>query len=381
MRCVRVDVPGEPLKLHNNEPIPEAPDTGAVLKVSYCGVCHTDVHFWEGGYTLSNGQTMRYLDRPGFKYPCVPGHEVCGVVFSLGKNATNDDDLKLGDKVVAYPWFYCNSCRACLTGYNNSCDEVPPSYLGMTQDGGFADYVAVPDVRYLVTIPTTIPLPIASQLSCSGLTAFHAVEEGMEFVKTTIEVKGNCCVVVIGAGGLGQWGVRFARALYPPETQIICTDVKQESLDAVTSDVEGVVPILTRNQTTEETAQQVNGTSTSGKGVDLVLDFVGLSETFIVAKNSLRMLGRYHVCGLLGGQADFPLPDMVLHRIQMHGIKIGSFVQLKKLVKLLEKTPSLCANLPYSVHPLVDAQSVMQLLIDGKVTGRAVLRCGETDDC
>ena len=48
------------------------------------------------------------------------------------------------------------------------------------------------------------------------------------------------------------------------------------------------------------------------------------------------------MCGLLGVQADFPLPDMVLHRIQMHGIKIGSFVQLKKLVKLLEKTPVNC---------------------------------------
>ena len=66
--------------------------------------------------------------------------------------------------------------------------------------------------------------------------------------------------------------------------------LQQDSLDAVTSDVKDVVPILTRNQTTEESVQRVKTTSVSGKGVDLVLDFVGLSETFIVAKNSLRMV-------------------------------------------------------------------------------------------
>ncbi|XP_033638938.1 alcohol dehydrogenase-like [Asterias rubens] len=377
MRCIRVDVPGEPLKLHN-EPIPEAPDTGAVVKVSYCGMCHSDVHFWEGGYALSNGQTMRFEGRPGFKYPCAPGHEICGTVFSLGKSATSDS-AKLGDQVVVYPWIYCNSCRACRTGYNNSCDceDVPPVYLGLTQDGGFADYVVVPDVRYLVTFPMSIPLPIASQLPCSGLTAFNAVDEGVEFVKSTMEIKGNCCVVVFGAGGLGQWGVRFARALYPPETQIICADIKQDSLDAVTSDVKDVVPILTRNQTTEETVQRVKTTSVSGKGVDLVLDFVGLTPTFSVAKSSLLVLGRYHVVGLLGGQANFPLPDMVLNGITMRGLAIGSFVQFRKLLKLLEKEPSVCTGLPYSVHPLAEAQEVMQQLVHGKVTGRAVLRCGE----
>ena len=58
----------------------------------------------------------------------------------------------------------------------------------------FADYVVVPYVRYLVTFPMSIPLPIASQLPCSGLTAFNAVDEGVEFVKSTMEIKGSLIV-------------------------------------------------------------------------------------------------------------------------------------------------------------------------------------------
>ena len=86
---------------------------------------------------LRNDPLEKRFIKSRYFLPC-PGHEICGTVFSLGKSATSDS-AKLGDQVVVYPWIYCNSCRACRTGYNNSCDceDVPPVYLGLTQDGGY----------------------------------------------------------------------------------------------------------------------------------------------------------------------------------------------------------------------------------------------------
>ncbi|XP_022105074.1 alcohol dehydrogenase 2-like [Acanthaster planci] len=384
MKCIRVTAPGKPLVFLDDYPIPKAPDGGAVVKISYSGVCHTDVHFWEGGYTLGGGKELKFQDRPGFLYPCVPGHEISGILFSLDERATKDDSqsgLKLGDRVVVYPWIFCNACRPCRLGYNIFCDGSPPVYIGMTRDGGFAQYVAVPEVRYVVPVCASIPLTVASLLPCSGLTAYHAVENAVEFVKNVTEIKGCCSVMVIGAGGLGQWGICFARSLYPSETQIICADVKQKPLDLVTSNVGTVEPLLIdQHKSSDSIIQQVKTASRTGSGVDLILDFVGSTQTFEVAKKSLRMRGRYHVIGLLGGEAHMSLPEVVLNGRSIIGIKVGSLVQLRRLVDLMAKTPSLFANLQYTVHPLEDGIQAMEKVAKGQIIGRAILKCCGDDE-
>ncbi|XP_022106933.1 uncharacterized protein LOC110988012, partial [Acanthaster planci] len=244
MKCIRVTAPKEPLVFLDNEPIPEAPDNGAVVKISYGGMCHSDVHFWNGDENVGGGKGL-----PLFKYPCIPGHEIAGVLFSLGDSATknNESGLKPGDRVVVYPWIHCHACSSCKAGHGEFCKDetlLRLTSIGLRRDGGFAQFVAVPDVLFVVPVPAPIPLPVACLLPCSGVTAYHAVEEGVEFVKNVTEITGGCSVLTIGAGGVGQWGIRLARAMYPPETQIMCAEIKKEALDEVAGRVRGVEPFL-----------------------------------------------------------------------------------------------------------------------------------------
>ncbi|XP_022107313.1 uncharacterized protein LOC110988265 isoform X2 [Acanthaster planci] len=350
--------------------------------ISYSGVCHSDIHFWEGRRDMGGGKIVTFLGRPGFNYPCIPGHEIAGVLSSLGEGVTDisRNGLKLGDRVVVFPWIFCNACGFCKADYNVLCDGPPTQqvFYGTTYNGGLAQYVSVPNIRYVVPLSASIPLPVACLLPCSGLTAFHVIEEALEFVKTVTKVKGCCSVMAIGVGGVGQWGVRLARALFPPETQIICADVKQEALDVVTSNVRDTVPLLMdRDQPSDSIARQVKTVSRSGRGVDVILDFVGATKTFEIGKLSMQMCGQYIVTGLLGGEVRMPLPDVVLTGVTIKGILMGRLTQLKTLLELVVKMPSIYDNLTYSVHPLEDGVQIMEKLAKGQVVGRAILKCND----
>ncbi|XP_022106942.1 uncharacterized protein LOC110988023 [Acanthaster planci] len=191
MKCIRVTAPKEPLVLCDDEPIPKAPDGGAVVKISYSGVCHSDVHFWKGDKSFARAEGEPTI----FKCPCVPGHEIAGVLFSMGESATsnNQSGLKLGDHVVVFPWVHCGACLPCREGHGDFCDETQLRFaaIGVCFNGGHAQYVAVPDVRFLVPVPTSTPLEVACLLPCSGLTAFHAIEETLEFVKKVTQIAGR----------------------------------------------------------------------------------------------------------------------------------------------------------------------------------------------
>ncbi|XP_022107335.1 uncharacterized protein LOC110988280 [Acanthaster planci] len=377
MKCIRVNTPGEPLVFVNDEPIPKAPDDGAVVKIAYAGVCHTDVHVWEGG------EGAKCLELLGCKYPVVPGHEIAGILFSVGESAAKNisaSGLKLGDRVIVFPWIFCGECGPCKADHSVFCNgpisEVKS--IGLSHNGGFEQYVAVPELRYVVPVPDSIPFPVASLLPCSGITGYHAVEVAVGLVKTITETKGGCSVLAIGAGGVGQWGIRLARAMYPPETQIICAEIKQEALDGVISSVRDTVPLLMgRDQPSDSIAQQVKAASRTGNGVNLVLDFVGVTKTFDVAMKSLQTKGQYVVTGLLGGEARFSLPDLVMTANGVKGVLVGSLTQQKRLVDLVVKMPSIYENLKYSVHPMEEGIQIMEKLARGEVVGRAILKCND----
>ncbi|XP_022108309.1 uncharacterized protein LOC110988788 [Acanthaster planci] len=135
-----------------------------------------------------------------------------------------------------------------------------------------------------------------------------------------------------------------------------------------------------RDQPSDSIAQQVKAASRTAKGVNLVLDFVGVTKTFEIAQKSLDLNGQYLATGLLGGEAQFPLAKLVLRGITMKGIIIGSLVQLKRLVELVLKMPFIYDNLTYSVHSLDDGIQIMEKLAKGQVVGRAILKCNDDDE-
>ena len=150
VKSARITGPNRPLELEDaDNPSPQGPQV--LVKVAATGVCHSDLHLWEGGYDLGDGTFMKVTDR-GVKYPVTPGHEVSGEVYLTGEESGG---YSAGEKVLVYPWVGCGSCPACQASNENLCDA--PRSLGVFQNGGYSDYLLVPHHKYLARLDGVDP--------------------------------------------------------------------------------------------------------------------------------------------------------------------------------------------------------------------------------
>src|SRR5437764_11531950 len=117
MKSYRVTEFGTPLQL-SEVPTPKPSGTEVLLRVKAAGVCHSDLHIWEGGYDLGHGRKPLSLKDRGVSLPRTMGHETVGEVLAFGPDVGAGDrgDLKVGDVALVYPWLGCGKCDTCLAG-------------------------------------------------------------------------------------------------------------------------------------------------------------------------------------------------------------------------------------------------------------------------
>src|SRR5262249_47163365 len=177
---------------------PRPQGSEVLVRVARCGVCHSDLHMQDGFFVL--GDSKRLDVRAGRTLPFTLGHEIAGVIESVGPDA----NAKSGTKVAIYPWIGCGKYPACKAGDENIC--ASPRHMGTTVDGGFATHVLVPHSRYLIDY---VPLSAAyaGALMCSGLTAYAAL-------KRLSDRAARAPLLLIGLGGVGLMGLALARAMY-----------------------------------------------------------------------------------------------------------------------------------------------------------------------
>jgi len=183
MRAVEATSPQGPLKMVERE-IPQPGPRQVRIKVQACGVCHSDSLTKEGTW-------------PGITYPRVPGHEIAGVIDALGEGVP---EWRPGQR-VGVGWFggNCGYCEACRRGDFITCLHL--RITGISQDGGYADYVVVP-FETLARIPDELTPVEAAPLVCAGVTTFNALRNS--------GARPPDLVTVLGIGGLGHLGVQFA---------------------------------------------------------------------------------------------------------------------------------------------------------------------------
>jgi alcohol dehydrogenase, propanol-preferring len=145
MKSARIVEVDKPLQVQELE-TPKPKGQQVLIEVQSSGVCHSDIHLWEGGYEGPHGLFLKTTDR-GVKYPLTPGHEVAGTIDSLGEQV---DGFSKNEKVLVFPWIGEGLCPACRMGKENLCDK--PRSLGIYTDGGYSEYVLVPSYKYLVKI-------------------------------------------------------------------------------------------------------------------------------------------------------------------------------------------------------------------------------------
>ena len=341
---------GQPLELATSLKTPLIEDGEALVKVDYAGVCHTDLHFIEGSYNLGNGRKLA----TGLQLPVTLGHEIAGKVDEISTSAK----VRKGDRVVVYPWIGCGSCRKCLNGMENLC-EGRPKFLGVFMDGGYSDYVVVPNVRYLVSAEGIDPKQTAP-LACSGLTAYSSVVK--------CDLKPEDLLLIIGAGGLGSMATQIAKKVTHARVAVIdVDDVKLELAQDLGADyVFNSIKLEER-----ELAKELRGISSVGRGVDGVIDFVGTPSTSSIGFRVLGKDSRLVLVGLAGGLAEFPLPLFALRGVQVIGNFTGTLSDLVELVELAKK--GLIIPVVSGVYPLEDANLALDKLRHGEVKGRVML--------
>src|SRR6202165_2172016 len=202
MKSFQVTDFNAPLK-EVDQPTPQPSGTQVLLKVKAAGVCHSDLHIWEGGYDLGHGRKPLSLKDRGASLPRTMGHETVGEVLAFGPDAKADTGgLKVGDVALVYPWLGCGKCEVCLAGDENMC--LKPTSLGVYCDGGYADHMTVPHPRYLLNLKGLDPVT-AAPYACSGVTTYSALKK--------VEASFNSPIVIFGAGGLGLMALSLLKAM------------------------------------------------------------------------------------------------------------------------------------------------------------------------
>ena len=356
MKAARIVEPNKPLQVAELE-IPKATGNEVIVKVKAAGVCHSDLHLWEGGYDLGDGTFLKVTDR-GVKYPVTPGHEIVGEVSEIGDNVKG---VSVGDNVLVYPWLGEGECPACKAGNENLCDA--PKSIGLFQDGGYAEHVKVPHYKYLANI-SGLDLDAATSLACSGLTAYNAVKKA--------NVNSPEFLVIIGAGGLGLMAIQIAKAI--TKAKIICIDNDDKKFEtAKKMGADFVVNTSVIGSLSSGAGGPVAKIISicNGKGADSVIDFVNAPQTAKTGLASLRKRGNLVLVGLFGGSMPLSLVTIPLKSITIQGAYTGNYDDMVELIDLAKKgviKPVISKR--YSID---EANEALQNLKERKIIGRAVI--------
>jgi len=348
MKAARVIKTKEPLEIKVIS-IPKPKSDQVLVKVESAGVCHSDLHLWEGGYAGPQGVFMKVEDR-GVKFPLTPGHEIAGTIEEVGESVIG---FSKGDNVLVYPWIGEGTCPACRVSEENLCDA--PRSLGIYQDGGYSEMVLVPSHKYLVKLQGLDPNSSAS-LACSGLTAYTAIKKA--------ESQPGQTVVIVGAGGLGLMAVQLAKAITNARIAIVDIDEKKLA-EARRLGADEII-----NSAAGDPVKDVKDI-TNNLGAETVIDFVNNGKTAPNSLNMLRKRGRLVMIGLFGGSLELNLPLVPLRAFTLTGAYTGKFADLVELVALarMNKIQSLVSR----KYTLDQANNALEELKAGKIIGRAVI--------
>jgi len=349
MRSYDVCECGTPLRL-TERPTPKPTGTEVLLKILAAGVCHSDLHIWEGYYDLGGGKRLQLTDR-GVKLPLTMGHENVGEVVAVGPDAKG---VKIGDRRLVHPWLGCGECTVCRTGEEQMCRT--PLSIGVFRSGGYADHLLVPHPRYLFDIGN-IPPERAAPLACSGITTYGALKKVGPMLQQEP-------VVIIGAGGLGLMCLSLHKAMGGKAAIVVDIDpVKRDAAKKAGA-------FMTIDPAAPDASKQIIN-ATNGSGTWAVIDLVGASRTAQLGLDSLRKGGKLIIVGLFGGDITVPTPSFPLRAITIQGSYVGSLNEMAELLDLVRRKG--VPDLPVGTRPLAAVNDALEELKSGKVVGRLVL--------
>ena len=182
--------------------VAELPANDVEVRISHCGVCHSDVHLIDNDWGIS-------------KYPFIPGHEVVGTITAVGSAVA---DRKVGERVgIGWQADSCGICEWCRQGDEHLCAKSQPTCVG--RNGGYADAIRV-NSRFAIPVPEVLESENVAPLLCGGITVYSPLRNHL--------ARPSSRVGVVGIGGLGHMALQFARA-FGCEVTAFSTSVDKEA--------------------------------------------------------------------------------------------------------------------------------------------------------
>jgi uncharacterized zinc-type alcohol dehydrogenase-like protein len=282
----------------------EPTESDVQIEILFCGICHSDLHQvrneWSG--------VMPTV------YPCVPGHEIVGRVTKVGSAVTR---FKPGDlAAVGCLVDTDGTCPACKAGLEQFCQKstltynFPDKHLGGVTYGGYSESIVV-DQRFVLRVPTNLDLAGAAPLLCAGITTYSPMRHwGV--------TKGKK-VGVVGLGGLGHMGVKFAHAL--GAHTVVFTTSQSKKDDALRLGADEVVLSRDTNEMAKHAAS-----------FDFILDAVAADHDINAYINLLGIDGNI----TLVGAPEKPLPvsafGLIMGRRSLSGSPIGGIPETQEML-------------------------------------------------
>ncbi|MEG4968855.1 NAD(P)-dependent alcohol dehydrogenase [Microcoleus sp. B6-A1] len=272
------------------------------IEILFCGICHSDLHMvrneWGGGTV----------------YPIVPGHEMVGRITQVGSAVTK---YKPGDLAgVGCMVDSDGSCPNCKTGLEQFCPNLtltynsPDKHLGGVTYGGYSDSIVV-DERFVLRVPTNLDLPGVAPLLCAGITTYSPLRHW--------DVTKGKKVGVVGIGGLGHMGVKFARAF--GSHVVVFTTSPNKKEDALRLGADEVV--VSRNA---DEMQQHAGS------FDFILDTVSANHDINAYLNLLRLDGNITLVGAPEKPLEVAAFSLIMARRSLSGSNIGGIAETQEML-------------------------------------------------
>ncbi|CAL5033028.1 unnamed protein product [Urochloa decumbens] len=275
------------------------------IKVLYCGMCHTDLHFMKNHFDI----TM---------YPVVPGHEITGVVTKVGANVSG---FKAGDRVgVGCIVEACLACDHCCRSEENYCDKLVLTYNGILSDGsitygGYSEMLVVHQ-KFVARIPDALPLDAAAPLLCAGITVYSPMK------RHGMLTKSGGSLGVVGLGGLGHIAVKFGKAFGLRVTVVSTSPAKEKEAREVLNADDFIV-------STDRKQMQAKM-----KSLDYIIDTIPAKHSLGPLLELLKVSGVLALVAAPDQPIELPSFPLIFGRRTISGSITGSMKETQEMLDL-----------------------------------------------
>jgi L-iditol 2-dehydrogenase len=276
----------------------------------------------------------------GMALPVVMGHEFSGVVEAVGEGV---EGYAAGDRVLSRSVVSCGECRFCIAGMDNLCESS--SLFGIHQDGGFAEYISVPQ---------GLLYPIPEGMSFEEAALVEPLSNAVHFVNDITPVEPGDLAVVLGIGPIGLFSAQLLRIA---GAEVIVTGI---SVDTERFEIAGRLGLEAVN------VDEVNPVGlvmerTSGRGADVALVAVGASSAVHQAVRLVRKRGHVTVVGIFPGDVAVPMTTVVRREITLAGAYDARAENFEEAVELIESGRITAAELVTHRFPLEEAERAFEV--------------------